>query len=332
MIRYFFAFFGRAISYYKNNRHHILLLAGILFVVINLFYVSFLRAPASFPKNEIITVEEGTTLAGAAERLKEEGVIRSPFWFRNIVILFRGEKAVFAGNYRFNDRENVFTVARRVTRGDFGLTPLRVVIPEGATAGEIAAIMAGKSSEFDTEEFIRLTHGREGYLFPDTYFFLPNVKADEVVKVLSSTFLEKVLEIEDEIRDFGKSVEEVMIMASLLEKEAIDTESRKIVSGILWERLRIGMPLQVDAVFGYINGKNSFELTLDDLDIDSPYNTYRYKGLPPAPIANPGIDSILAAVTPIKTDYLYFLSDKAGTMHYSETFEEHVRKKKLYLN
>ena len=121
-------------------------------------------------------------------------------------------------------------------------------------------------------------------------------------------------------------------MASLLEKEARTTESRRIIAGILWKRLEIGMLLQVDAVFGYIINKGSLQLTLEDLSIDSPYNTYRYKGLPIGPIANPGLDSLQAATMPILTDYLFYLSDKEGTMHYSETFEEHKRKKRLYLN
>jgi UPF0755 protein len=325
-------FLSFLISYYRINQKRILLIASIIFAVVYIFHITISRPPSSFPEGETVTIEVGLTLSAIARELKSKGVIRSEFWFRNIVILFRGEKGVFSGNYFFNDKEGITKVARRVTSGDFGLTPIRVVIPEGSTANDIALMMSLNSSEFDPGEFLKITDGKEGYLFPDTYYFLPDVEAKEVAEVLISTFLERILEIEDDIVQFGKSVEEVITMASLLEKEALDTQSRKIVAGILWERLRIDMPLQVDAVFGYINGKNSFNLTLDDLKIDSPYNTYRYNGLPPTPIANPGLDSIRAAVTPIKTDYLFFLSDKSGNMHYSETFEEHVRKKKLYLN
>lgn len=120
-------------------------------------------------------------------------------------------------------------------------------------------------------------------------------------------------------------------MASLLEEEARTTETRKMVSGILWKRLSAGMPLQVDAVFPYIIGKNTFEITLKDLEFDSPYNTYKYKGLPPGPISNPGKDSILAAIYPTKSDYWFYLSDKNGLMHYAITFDEHKINKAKYL-
>jgi len=121
-------------------------------------------------------------------------------------------------------------------------------------------------------------------------------------------------------------------MASIIEAEARTTESRRIISGILWKRISLGMPLQVDSTFVYINGKNTYELTSDDLKIDSPYNTYVYKGLPPTPIGNPGLDAILAALYPKTSKYLYFLSSKSGDMYYATTFEQHKRNKELYLN
>jgi UPF0755 protein len=120
-------------------------------------------------------------------------------------------------------------------------------------------------------------------------------------------------------------------MASIIEKEARTMEARQIIAGILWKRISIGMPLQVDVSFKYINGKVTEDLTLADLKIDSPYNSYLYKGLPPTPIANPGLDSIKATIKPIKTDYLYFLSDKNGGMHYAKDYAEHLHNKELYL-
>ena len=121
-------------------------------------------------------------------------------------------------------------------------------------------------------------------------------------------------------------------MASIIEKEVITHEDMKTVSGVLWKRIAIGMPLQVDAVFPYIMGKNTFELTREDLQFDSPYNTYKYKGLPPGPINNPGLDSILAAATPAKTKYVYFLSDKDGNFHYAVSYAQHLANKKKYLD
>jgi UPF0755 protein len=121
-------------------------------------------------------------------------------------------------------------------------------------------------------------------------------------------------------------------MASLVEEETRTPADRRLVAGILWKRIKLGMPLQVDAVFPYINGKNTYEVTARDLKIDSPYNTYLYPGLPIAPIANPGLDSIKAAIEPAESPYLYYLSDRAGAMHYAKTFEEHKRNRELYLN
>ena len=120
-------------------------------------------------------------------------------------------------------------------------------------------------------------------------------------------------------------------MASILENEARLYESRQIVAGILWKRISLKIALQVDAAFKYINGKTTEDLTLDDLKINSPYNTYNRLGLPPTPISNPGLLAIKAAVNPIKTQYLYFLSDKSGNMNYAITLEEHAENKWKYL-
>ena len=120
-------------------------------------------------------------------------------------------------------------------------------------------------------------------------------------------------------------------MASILEGEARRMETRKIIAGILWTRLEIDMPLQVDATFRYINGKGTFDLTKADLEEDNPYNTYINKGLPPTPISSPGIDAISAALNPIKTNYIYFLSDNDGNMYYAVDFEGHKKNRVLYL-
>jgi UPF0755 protein len=120
-------------------------------------------------------------------------------------------------------------------------------------------------------------------------------------------------------------------MASLVEEEARTLETRRTIAGILWKRLKLGMPLQVDAVFPYIIGKNTYELSIGDLALDSPYNTYKYAGLPPAPITNPGLDAMLAAVTPTDSPYLYYLSDRNGKMHYARTHDGHLANKAAYL-
>jgi UPF0755 protein len=289
-------------------------------------------SPEAFPVKSIVQIEQGQTLGGAAEYLKENGVIKYPFVLRSIIIMMGGERSIAGGDYYFGERIGVIEVAKRILKGDYRVEPIKVTIPEGTSAFEISKILMQRlGSSFKFDEFARLAQPYEGYLFPDTYFMLPTAKPQGIVDHMKENFDVKVKTIEKAIADFGEPLADVIIMASIIEEEAVDTESRKIVSGILWKRLSIGMPLQVDASFQYVNGKASLELTTDDLKIDSPYNTYKYKGLPPGPISNPGLDSILAAVTPTKTSYLYFLSDKKGKMYYSATFEEHVRNKEKYL-
>jgi UPF0755 protein len=161
---------------------------------------------------------------------------------------------------------------------------------------------------------------------------MPGDGVDAILSVFSNSFHTHVSKIQSQITAFGKPVPEVLTMASLLEKEAADTQSRRTIAGILWKRIQSGMPLQVDAVFPYILGKNSYELTREDLKVDSPYNTYKYTGLPVGPIANPSLDSILAAVTPIKTNYVFYLSDRQGNFHFATTYEQHLANKKKYVD
>ncbi|MBI3075161.1 MAG: endolytic transglycosylase MltG, partial [Parcubacteria group bacterium] len=151
-------------------------------------------------------------------------------------------------------------------------------------------------------------------------------------RAMRENFFKKIKPLETAIGDSGKNLHEILTMASLLEEEARAADTRRLIAGILWRRLKIGMPLQVDATFMYINGKNTFELTLEDLaDDSSPYNTYTHKGLPPGPITNPGLDSIVAALYPKENPYLFYLADLSGTTYYSRTFDEHKEKKFRYL-
>lgn len=315
-------------------KRHKRTIAAVLVSFIILAFVLYdatLRAPEAFPAGEIITIEEGATLDDITQQLEHRRVVQNKSALKVIVKVFGGEKTIFAGDYFFKDKKNLFTVVWMITTGNFGQDPITVTIPEGVTNADIASIIARQISDFDTEKFLEAADGKEGYLFPNTYRFLPGIKPEAVVRTLERTFYREIAPLRSDILRFNKPLSEIVIMASLLEKEAGDTEVRRIISGILWKRIEIGMPLQVDATFLYINGKNTFQLTLDDLALDSPYNTYRNKGLPIGPIANPGLDSLLAAVTPIESDYIYYLADKEGITHYSRTFEEHKEKKVRYL-
>jgi len=291
-----------------------------------------LSAPANFPEGRKVTIEEGMSLAQASEHLKEHSVVRSTFLFELVTILRAGDGSIFAGEYFFSEPLSAINVSYRLTHGIFGLDPVRITIPEGSTVLDVADIFSEKVPEFDALTFLSMAEGMDGYLFPDTYLFLPNVEPIQVIKEMRNTFDRRIKEIEKEINASGRSLEDIVIMASIIEKEATTVEDKNLVSGVLWNRIDIGMPLQVDAVFEYINGKNTYELTLEDLDIDSPYNTYRYKGFPPTPIANPGLDSLRAAAVPEDSEYLFYLSDRSGKIYYAHDFEEHKKNKRLYLD
>ena len=304
--------------------------SSALFFMIVAYVVT--SAPASFPTQSIITIEKGASLEAVAHSFKEANVIRSALLLRLIVAFSGNANNVIAGDYFFQYRTNAISIAYSITHGQFGLKPVIVTVPEGASLIDIAELFSEHFPKFDPQEFLILAQGKEGYLFPDTYYFFPNDDALTIFSILEDTFSEKVSVFERDFEEASHPREDIITMASIIEREARTSESRRVISGILWKRLEIGMPLQVDVTFKYINGKSTFYLTKDDLTIDSPYNTYKYAGLPPGPIGNPSIDAIDASLHPITTPYLYFLADKTGAVHYSETFEEHKEKKQRYLN
>lgn len=333
VVRAFFQsqFFVYLNTHARQNPRTFTSIVLVIFFVIIYSYFSVVRPPNQFPLNSIISIPEGATLEGVATSFEEMDVVRSSFWLRTIVILSGGERSISAGDYFFSRAQNVFTIARIIIEGESGLTPLKVTVPEGASLISMASIFSESLGKFNPQRFLELAHGKEGYLFPDTYYFLPNISEKKVIDVMEETFYKRIESLDGDIERSGHSLKEILIMASIIEREARTPESRRLISGILWKRIEIGMALQVDVTFDYINGKNTFELTTEDLDIDSPYNTYRYRGLPPGPIGSPGLDSIKAALQPTESNYLYFLADKNNGVHYSTTFDEHKRKKQTYL-
>ena len=278
--------------------------------------------PAAYPSGSLITIPSGTTIAGAGGLLKEAGALRSPLMFE--LAVRAGKGSIAAGTYALPERESALSLAYRLSHGKTGLAQARVTIPEGTTVAQAADILKVALRDFDTKGFIALAKQDEGYLFPDTYFFLPGTPPETAVQTMRDNFDRHIAPLETQIRAFGRSEADAVIMASLLEKEARQSETRRIVAGILWKRLAIGMPLQTDAVFGYITGTPTHSPSAAELAVDSPYNTYTYKGLPPGPIGNPGAEAIQDAVTPIKTPYLYYVTDKEGNIYYAKTYAEHL--------
>lgn len=305
---------------------------GVAMVVLGFAVYTFgWRAPGNFPDGASVTVGQGMTLSEVATLLAKQNAIRSPFWFKVWSRLLGGSKGVKAGEYYLSVPISVFELANRLTAGLQNLDPIRVTIPEGLSNTEIAGIFSKSLKKFDRTRFLTLAKKKEGYLFPDTYTFFPNTTEADIVAEMEKNFEKRLLPLQPEIAVFGKPLDAVINMASLIEGEARTTDTRKQIAGILWHRLELGMPLQVDAVFPYILGKNTYEITTDDLKVNSPYNTYTHTGLPPSPINNPSLDAIIAALNPTASRYLYYLSDKDGVMHYAVTHEQHLINRARYL-
>ncbi|HWP61628.1 MAG TPA: endolytic transglycosylase MltG, partial [Candidatus Paceibacterota bacterium] len=171
---------------------------------------------------------------------------------------------------------------------------------------------------------------QEGYLFPDTYFFLPNANADTVIETMSQNFNAQIASIAPPLASSTHAVSDIIKMASIVEKEARTDQDRKLIAGVLWRRIRLGMPLQSDVTFLYI-GKNPSLLTTSDLKSDSPYNTYTHKGLPPTPIDSPSLASIEASAQPVDKGYLFYLADHSGVTHYCKTYACQLANERTYL-
>ncbi len=306
----------------------ILLLVG---TITTLTYVYVIQPPESFPIDTLVSVPKGQSLTEVAKSLQEAGVVRSAFALQILVKLIGSERNIHAGDYIFKEPRDLFSVARALIVGAYGLEPLRIRIPEGATTKEMAKIFGGLLQRFNSENFLAQSTQQEGYLFPDTYFFLPNITEDAVIQAMRQNFDQHIAALRPEIASSTRSLPDIVIMASLIEREARNSADRRMISGVLWNRIDRGMLLQVDVSFLYTIGKGTFQLTNKDLMTDSPYNTYTRKGLPPTAIGSPSLDSLEAAVHPTKNNYLYYLADHNGVTYFSKTYAEHLRKKSLYL-
>ncbi len=279
-------------------------------IVVIVVWLSYLRPPLAPIEREVYISPGG--VSHVAEVLKKHDVIVSADAFSLFAILFGGARY---GTYTFTNTPSVIEVAWRVARGIEGTPLVKVTVPEGSSNRDVARILSAALPAFDAELFVKKALRHEGYLFPDTYYFSPSVSPDTVIEAMRDTYLE---------RTGGTPTRNEVIMASLLEKEARKFETRQMIAGILWKRLEVGMPLQVDAVFAYIEDKPTFSPTFDQLKVESPYNTYTNVGLPPGPIGNPGLEALRAAMQPTESQYWYYLTGVDGTMHYATTFDQHV--------
>lgn len=292
----------------------------------------WLSPPPAFPVNDFVELPEDAAGPALADALAAQGVVRSPRLFLALARLTGQDTALKSGRYVFAEPIGTRAVLGRVAAGAFGIEPVRVTLTEGMTVRDMADELERALPGFDRAAFLEAASTSEGYLFPETYFFMPGDAEEDIVVRLRAQFSAEIAEITDEILAFGRPFPDVVVMASLLEREAQTLEDKRVIAGILWRRLEIDMPLQVDAVFAYILGVQSHHPSFADLELDSPYNTYRNRGLPPGPIANPGLRALTAAVTPVESEYLYYLTGVDGQMYYARTFEEHLENRRRYLD
>ncbi len=269
------------VRWHKNTNRRtlaIILCGSIIAAGMYLFVIS---PPDNFPVNTLVSVPEGSSLSDVSTSLASEGVVRSAFVLRVLVSVMGRERSVRAGDYLFKEPRNIFSVARALSIGQYGLEPFRIRIHEGAMVKEMAIIFSKQLERIDADSFLSKALPEEGYLFPDTYFFMPNATEDTVILAMRQNFDKHIQEIAPQIASSTRTLAEIVTMASIVEREARNPDDRRMIAGVLWNRLGIGMALQVDVTFLYTIGKGTFQLTVADLRSDSPYNTYRYKGLPP---------------------------------------------------
>lgn len=287
--------------------------------------------PPDFLSDSIVVVARGTSVSEISKQLFDAGIIKYPIVLSFILRISGTSSSVKSGAYLFKSPGNIFTVANRLVSGEYGLPPVRVTLPEGVTVLDISKKISEALPLILEKDVIALGKSQEGYLFPDTYFFAPDATAESIVGAMRANFDVKTAPLSADIKASGHSLSDIITMASLVEKEVRTNENRRIVAGILWNRLERGMPLQVDAVFGYIFNRDTYSPSFSDLKTESPYNLYLHKGLPPGPIANPGLESIQATLHPTKTDYLYYLTGSDDLMHYARTYAEHQANQRKYL-
>lgn len=276
-------------------------------------------------KKVTFTVAPGETIREIANNLKEQRLINDPVAFFLLVKQQGIDNDIQAGDFQLSPAMSSAEIAQALQMGTFQST---ITIPEGKRANEIADILKENQPSYQ-ESWRQKLQQHEGYLFPDTYSLSKDASIDEIIQIMRENFETKYQEIPD-VTTRNLSQKDAIIIASMVEREARYPEDRPLVASVIFNRLAIDMPLQLDATVQYALGYQPSEqtwwkqaLTLNDLTFDSPYNTYVYPGLPPGPIANPGIDVITAVYQAPDTDYLYYISDSSGHNHYAKDLDEH---------
>ena len=308
-------------------------LLALIWIILGLFYFQASRPVSNNTQLQTFEIKPGMTLNKVAKKLSREGLIRSSSAFQAIALLQEKQKLIMIGEYNVSPSMLPTEILQRITSGKTILHP--VTIPEGYRIIEIGDILV-KNGLADKGKFLEQTKNTrllkeiaadslEGYLFPETYHFGKFTDEKTIVKKMVDTFKERTLKQEflNRAKEIGFSFHEIITLASLIEKETGKDSERKQISSVFHNRLKKNMLLQTDPTVIYAIENFDGNIKKRDLKIDSPYNTYRYKGLPPGPISSPGLKSIIAALYPANTSNLYFVSRQDGSHQFSSTLNQH---------
>lgn len=312
-------------------------------VICLMLWAVFLLLPYGPAHETMVSINPGMTSREIAKLLADRELIQSPVLFQIVTKLAQVDNTLKAGTYRLSPGMGTVGIVKVLAQGKVDL--IRFTIPEGASVLEIAALLEKKSLA-SKERFLYLATGQdrdftviegdmefsgnlEGYLFPDTYAVESGITEEAIIAMMIKGFAKAVLPewSEQEVDERAKALglHDVITLASIIEKEAKLPEDRPLVASVFYNRLRLNMPLQSCATVQFALGSWKARLSLDDLKIDSPYNTYVVPGLPPGPIASPGLSSVRAALEPAVSDYLFFAADQKGGHVFSRTFKEHQK-------
>jgi len=327
----------------------IFLLIIVLALGIAAWFVITVVSGNSSKTAQTFSVAKGQGVNEISRALYDKGIIKNKFVFETWLWLEKSEGKIVAGIYNFPANVSIRQLKNILVLGP-GNSQRSITLLEGWTRQMMASALDKNS--LSGQSFLALTDDRnlwgndydwladmpvgaslEGFIFPDTYYINDETTArDLVVKALNNFDKKLTPTIRYEIERQGKTIFEVITLASIIEREVPQATDKKMIADVFLKRLDKDIGLQSDATVNYITGKGLTQPTAADLSIDSPYNTYKYRGLPPGPISNPGLDSIEAVVYHTKNNYYYFLTTKEGKVIYSRTYEEHLANKKKYLD
>jgi UPF0755 protein len=309
------------------------LILAISLTAITIWVNSELGPPSDAEEKKVFVIKKGETAASFAVRLKNENLIKNPLIFRAYLKLSGLDKKIQAGSFNLTSNLSAEEIALILTEGRFDKW---VTIKEGLRKEEVVEILV---KEFDIEKEKFLKVAKEGYLFPDTYLASVDINTEQIMTILKKNFEKKVTQdIVKKAEKIGLTKNKLIIFASIVEREARKENERPVIAGILIKRWQEGIALGADATTQYALGYSNEEktwwrktITVDDLEMDSPFNTRKNVGLPPGPICSPGLAAIEAIADPTNSPYYYYLHDDKGKVHYAKTYGEHLSNKAKFL-